>query len=417
MSGYSEDASTLPRGIDWIPVDAALAQLREVMPVVKATESIGVADAAGRVLAEPLVAVRDNPPTANSAIDGYGFAHASVGVGGRLQRAGGAAVPGHPFCGTLMAGQALRILTGAVIPDGVDTVVLEEDTTVAGDVLTMTRCPEPGANIRLAGEDIRVGDHLFETGHRIAASDMATLCASGRTQVVVTRRLRVGVLSTGDELIEIGGAARQDGIIDMNRPLLLGMIRQWGHDAIDLGRAPDRRAAVRDWLEQAVAVVDMVLVSGGVSASEQDHVAALLQAEGRYHLWRIAMKPGRPLAMALWRDIPVFGLPGNPIAAFVCALVFAFPALCQLAGERWVEPAAFWVPAAFAKTKKRGRREYLRARLTREGAVEIYPSEGSGLTTGLAWSAGLVELGDDAMTVQPGTPVRYLPYGSFRLSG
>jgi len=410
-----EDRFALPRGVDWIPVDAALAHLRSTMPVLAEAETARVAAAEGRVLAAPVVAERDNPPTANSAIDGYGFAHASDGIDARLQRIGGASAPGRPWAGTLAAGQALRVLTGAMIPDGVDTVVLEEDTTEVEGVLTLTHCPGQGANIRKAGEDFRAGDRLFVTGDRLGINDMATLCASGLAMVAVYRRLQVGVISTGDELADADQTVGPHTIIDMNRPMLLGMIRQWGHVAVDLGRVPDTRTAVRGLLDQAAAAVDIILTSGGVSASEQDHVSALLQAEGRRHLWRIAMKPGRPLAMALWRDTPVLGLPGNPVAAFVCALIFAFPALCQMAGETRVAPASYRVPAAFEKTKKSGRREYLRARLTDEGAAEIYRSEGSGLTAGLAWSDGLVELGDAAMTIRTGDPVRYWPYGSFRL--
>ena len=194
--------------------------------------------------------------------------------------------------------------------------------------------------------------------------------------------------------------------------MLIALLRRWDHEAVDLGHVPDDRAALRERLDGAQC--HAVLTSGGASAGEEDHVSAILAAEGRMTTWRVAMKPGRPLAMGLWRGVPVLGLPGNPVAAFVCALVFARPALSLLAGSGWVEPQGFELPAAFSKRKRAGRRELLRARI-RDGRVEAFASEGSGRVSGLSWAEGLVELGEEAREVRPGDPVRYLPYGSFGL--
>ncbi len=421
-----DDCFALPAGTSWMPVDDALALLRNRLAPVAGQESVAVAAAAGRVLASDAVALRDNPPGANSAVDGYGFAHVSLadGDGGdgsgphRLDLVAGRAAAGAPYAGAVPAGRAVRILTGALLPEGVDTVVMEEDVAREGDRIAFNGPVRPGANTRRAGEDVQAGDRVLAAGHRLRAPDLALLSALGLARVTVHAKLRVGVLSTGDEL------ARPDGIpapatltYDANRPMLLAMARDWGHEAVDLGHVRDDRDALRARLDEAAGRVDVILTSGGASAGDEDHVSALLREEGRLQAWRIALKPGRPLALALWRSIPVFGLPGNPVAAFVTAAIFARPSLSLMAGGGWATPRALVLPAGFSKSKKAGRREYLRARLNDAGAVEVFASEGSGRISGLTWACGLVELPDEARTIEPGMPVRFLSYAALGLHG
>ncbi|MGR3544625.1 MAG: molybdopterin-binding protein, partial [Paracoccus sp. (in: a-proteobacteria)] len=220
-------------------------------------------------------------------------------------------------------------------------------------------------------------------------------------------------LSTGDEVVPAGQAARPDQIFDANRPMLLSLMARWDHEPVDLGHCADDRVGLGRTLDEASEQADAILTSGGASAGDEDHVSAILKDAGVLHSWRIAVKPGRPLALGLWKGVPVFGLPGNPVAAFVCSLIFARPALSTLAGAGWCTPQAFDVPAAFEKRKKPGRREYLRARLSADGRAEVFASEGSGRISGLSWAEGLVELADGARHVRPGDLVRYLPYGGF----
>ena len=246
----------------------------------------------------------------------------------------------------------------------------------------------------------------------MTAADLGTLTAAGVATVGVRKRLRVAILSTGDELRDANEAATDANIYDANRPMLRAVVARWGYDVIDLGRVGDSQSGVRAALDRGAAQADAILTSGGASAGDEDHVSAALTATGSMALWRIALKPGRPLALGLWQGVPVFGLPGNPVAALICTLIFARPALGQLAGAGWCDPQGFDVPAAFTKSKKDGRREYLRARI-RDGKAEVFRSEGSGRVSGLSWATGLVELPDHAVTVVPGTPVRYFPYESF----
>ncbi|MGR3433936.1 MAG: molybdopterin-binding protein, partial [Shimia sp.] len=213
-------------------------------------------------------------------------------------------------------------------------------------------------------------------------------------------------------LLDDPTAAGPGRIADANRPMLLAALAAWGHVPVDLGICRDDRETLRAALDGAEC--DAIVTSGGASTGEEDHVSALLTETGTMALWRIAIKPGRPLALGLWDGAPVFGLPGNPVAALVCAAIFARPALSRLAGAGWTEPLAVEVPAAFAKRRKPGRREYLRARLV-NGAAEVFASEGSGRISGLSWATGLVELPDEGPDVAPGDPVRFLPFAGMGL--
>ena len=407
------DCFALPPGVHWTPVDEAQALLRDRLHSVTQTEVTSLEAAEGRFLAADARALRSSPPTRNSAVDGYGFSGgASEGVH-LMELAQGRAAAGVPFEGQVPPGHAVRILTGATVPPGIDTVILQEDVTAEDGRITFRGPLKTGANVRAAGEDVSGGEVVVRAGTRLRAQEIAVLAATGVQQVSVHRPLRIGVLSTGDELRPVGAEASDTQIYDANRPMLQSLVARWGFEAVDLGHVGDDRAALRARLDEAAGRADVILTSGGASAGEEDHVSALLTETGTVELWRIAIKPGRPLALALWKGVPVFGLPGNPVAAFVCTLVFAEPAFRVLAGGNWRVPGGYVVAAAFSKSKKPGRREYLRARLTPDGSAEVFKSEGSGRISGLAWADGLVEIEDGARQIEPGDPVRYLPFTGF----
>ena len=408
------DCFALPAGVDWTPVDEALDLLRNRLSPVVPGESVPLMQAAGRVLSRDLIAQRANPPLPNTAVDGYGFAAANIPHRQDivLPLVEGRAAAGARYRGQVPSGQAVRVLTGAALPEGVDTVVLDEDC-VTGDGQVAFRGPvKPGANTRRAGEDVARGATILTAGRMLTPADLALAAAVGLSDLPVFAQLRVGVLSTGDEVVCPGASADPGQIFDANRPMLLSLVTRFGHRAVDLGHVPDDRAALRTRLDSAEA--DVILTSGGASAGDEDHVSALLRESGALTAWRIALKPGRPLALGIWNGVPIFGLPGNPVAAFVCTLVFARPAMRLMAGADWAEPQGFDVPAAFSKKKKPGRREYLRARL-RDGRAEVFKSEGSGRISGLSWAEGLVELADEAQEILPGAPVRFIPFGAFGL--
>ncbi|MEL6240743.1 MAG: gephyrin-like molybdotransferase Glp [Pseudomonadota bacterium] len=406
------DCFALPPGIDWAPVDDALQLLRERLVPVVGTEILPLNAALGRTLAADVVAKRANPPHSNTAVDGYGFAGGRDGGVHRLRLMADRAAAGSDPGMTVPNGHAIRVLTGAALPEGVDTVVLQEDVSASHTEIAFRGPVTAGANTRKAGEDVRAGETITRAGKRLAPADLALLAATGCNDVAVHRPLRVAILSTGDELVEAGERASAGQIHDANRPMLLGLVLQMGHQALDLGRVPDDRAQLKAQLDHAASRADVILTSGGASAGDEDHVSALLREANAMELWRIAIKPGRPLALGMWQGKPVFGLPGNPVAAMVCTLVFAAPALAVLGGRCWPEPQGYLLPAAFKKRKQGGRREFLRARV-RNGQAEVFASEGSGRISGLSWAEGLVELPDEAVTITLGDPVRFIPWDSF----
>ena len=412
------DCFALPRGIYWTPVDQALAQLREGLSAITQIERVSVLNCAGRILADTVYANQNNPPFTNSAVDGYGFSGPATDTTNELKLLPGVSAAGNPFTGTVFEGNAIKVLTGAVLPDGVDTVILEEDVeSKVQNSIKFNGALKVGANTRCSGEDVQKGDKLFNAGHKIRPQDIALLIATGIVGVDVYSLLRVGVLSTGDELLDPGSDySDQIGkgkVFDSNRPMLLSLLRRWGFDAFDFGAIKDDKKFLIEKLDEVSSQVDVIISSGGASAGEEDHVAAVMKSEGKLENWRIAMKPGRPLALGLWRGTPIFGLPGNPVAAFVCSLIFVKPAVGLLSGTGWTHPESYYVESSFDKQKKVGRREYLRARINKEGRAEIFFSEGSGRISGLSWSSGLLELREKEAEVIKGDLVRYIPYSSF----
>ena len=408
------DCFALPPGVDWTPVDDALAQLKSALRCVVSTERVDISDARNRFVAQDLTAPRPSPPKANSAVDGYGFAGSLAKVDGvvRLDLNPERAAAGVPLQSRVALGQAVRILTGAQLPDGVDTVVLQEDVATDGKEVVFHGPLKLGANTRKAGEDVHSEDVVLTTGQRLRPTDLSLAASVGISKIECFRSLCIGVLSTGDEVCDVTKTAAPHQIYDSNRPMLLSLIAAWGFVAVDLGHVNDDRNQLRERLNHAQNNVDVLLTSGGASAGDEDHLSALLSETGSIEFWRIAVKPGRPLAMGMWGSMPIFGLPGNPVAAATCAMIFARPSFNVLAGGHWMTPKSYWVRANFEKRKKSGRREYLRARLTGD-QVDVFKSEGSGRISGLSWANGFVELPDHAVTITHGDFVKFIPFDSF----
>jgi len=412
--GSSDDGSALPPGVRWTPVGEALALLEARMAPVVGRETLPLAAAAGRVLAAEVRARRASPAAANSAVDGYALpAGARLAAGVRFRLQAGAAAAGRPWTGKLESEGAVRILTGALLPAGADTVVPQEDTETEGPALRLLRAPNAGANVRQAGENLQAGKLAVAAGARLRPQDLAQIAAAGVGKVELFRRLRVGVLSTGDELRPPDRLEQPSDVADANRPMLKALAASQGFEVRDLGIAVDRVEAVRRALDEAAETCDLVVASGGASAGDEDHLSRILAEEGRMHVWRVAMKPGRPLAMGCWRGVQVCGLPGNPVAAFVCFLIFVRPVALRLAGSAWTTPRCYRLPTARDLTKRPGRHEFLRARLRADGSLERYRSEGSGLIEGLRWSDGLISLAADVTSVSASEPVSFLPYSEF----
>jgi len=401
-----------------MPVEEAARQIAARLHAVDGTESVSLAAADGRFLARGLVAPLPLPPFTNSAVDGYAVraedlpasGERALALGGRLQAGSPppAAIPPH---------HAVRIFTGAPMPDGFDTVFMQEDVRLdeAGRVVLPSGLKR-GANVRPAGEDFPAGAAVLPAGHRLRPQDVALAAALGLEDVEVRRRIRVAVFSTGNEIVAPGAPRGPAQIHDSNRFMLIAMLSRLGCSVTDLGILPDDAAAIAGRLDEAAESHDLVIASGGVSTGEADFVKAAVEAVGSLVFWRVAIKPGRPVAMGVIRGAAFMGLPGNPAASFVTFLHMARPAVLALTGARVEAPVALAVRAAFSYRKKEGRREYARASLRRTGdgtlEAEKFPREGAGLISSLVDTDGLVELPETATTISPGDTVRFLPWSA-----
>lgn len=394
----------------------ALDLLKSRIRPVVGRESVPLAAAHGRILAEEVVSPRDVPGFDNAAVDGFAFAHADLAAKGptRLVLMPGRAAAGHPFTGRLAPGAALRVLTGAPMPAGADTALMQEDVELDGATVVIPPGVKRGANRRLAGEDVKKGQVALRPGIRLRPQDVGVAATFGRAALEVFRPLRVGVFSTGDELREPGAPLGSGETYDANRPILFGLLEGLGCRVVDYGILPDRADAVAEAMERAAAECDALVTSGGASRGEEDHVVRTVERLGRLHFWQIAVKPGRPLAFGHLGRAVFVGLPGNPVAAVICFLRFARPMLTALGGGRWPEPRAFPLPADFVMQKKPERREYLRARLVagpdgRTWAQRI-EREGSGILTSLTEADGLVEVAEDTTRIERGDLVEFVPF-------
>ena len=407
------DCFALPAGVDWTPLDDALLHLETSLTPIIETEALPINSSVGRILASDLKSVSDSPPFSNSAVDGYAFRFADVGEK-YLELKKGRSAAGHPLSQAIEKGHAIRIFTGAVLPSGTDTVVLQEDVQLEGNKIYFENSLKLGANTRAVGEDIKKGQVMAFKRDLMTAFMAASSIASGIKRAQVYRKLRIGIFSTGDELIDFEQPLKFGSVFDVNSPMLASMLTAWGYEVSELGKISDNLEVLRDKLNKASETFDVLITSGGASAGDEDHLASILNSEGQVTEWRVAIKPGRPMAMGFWHHTPIFGLPGNPVAAATCALIFVRPALSKFSGGNWIVPQAYYIPAAFEKTKKAGRREFLRARVS-NNKVEIFKSEGSGLTSGLAWATGFVELPDEEIKINIGDKVKYIPFSSFDL--
>lgn len=401
-------------GHELLRVEAAQRLIAERVRPLLGLEEVELSAADGRVLAASLAAPIDLPPFANSAVDGYAVRFADLAAAGPSDfEVSGRAAAGRPLEGAARPGAAARIFTGAAMPEGFDTVFMQEDVEATGGRVRLPQGLKRFANMRPAGEDIAAGAIALEAGRRLTPADVALAAALGLPRLTVRARPRVGVFSTGDELAEPGASLRPGAIYDANRFALAALVARAGAVAIDLGRLPDDRAAIRAGLAAAAARCDLLVTSGGVSTGDEDHVRAALEQDGALAFWRVAIKPGRPVAMGVLGGVPLIGLPGNPAAVFITFAQIARPLIAALAGEAWRAPRAFPVVADFSYAKKRGRREYVRATLDVGGEApraRKYEREGAGVVTSLTRTDGLVELPEETVRVAPGETVGFLPW-------
>ena len=398
--------------------EQALEKLLTAAQAVEEIRSLPLTATAGRVLAISQQSTVAVPPLDNSAMDGYALRIADVAVAGVClpvsQR-----IPAGTVGTTLQPGTAARIFTGAPVPAGADAVVMQERCEHGENGVVINQVPRANENIRRAGEDFAIGATILQAGSKLRPQDIAIAASAGLPELPVYRRVRVGVFFTGDELVQPGEPLPPGGIYNSNRYALRALLEGLGCEVRDLGTVPDQLEATREALRKAAIDNDLIVTSGGVSVGEEDHVKPAVEAEGQLDMWKVAIKPGKPLAFGEVRRSAdngggkawFIGLPGNPVAAFVTFLVMVRPFVLRLQGVSDVTPRAYNLRADFDWLLADARAEFLRGRINDDGGVELYQSQGSGVMTSLCWGDGLV-FNQPGLAINKGDSVRFVPYSA-----
>ncbi|UCV02036.1 gephyrin-like molybdotransferase Glp [Dechloromonas denitrificans] len=392
--------------------EQALEKLLAAALPVEEVRSLPLTAAAGRVLAAAQQSTVAVPPLDNSAMDGYAVRIADLSAAGVClpvsQR-----IPAGTVGTALQPGTAARIFTGAPVPAGADAVVMQELCAHGENGVVINHQPRLGENIRRAGEDIALGADILTSGSKLRPQDIALAASAGLPELPVYRRVRVGVFFTGNELVQPGDPLPPGAIYNSNRYALRALLEGLGCEVRDLGTVPDNLASTREALRKAAADNDLIVTSGGVSVGEEDHVKPAVEAEGRIDMWKLAIKPGKPLAFGEVRrpggKAWFIGLPGNPVSAIVTFLIMVRPFVLRLQGVSDVTPRSFSLRADFAWLRPDVRAEFLRARMNDKGGVELYPNQGAGVLTSLCWGDGLV-FNKPGLAINQGDSVCFVPY-------
>jgi molybdopterin molybdotransferase len=400
-----------------IPLEDALAVIARVVRPVAETEMVRLDRALGRCLAEPALAARSLPPFDNTAVDGYAFRRADISGDGlaRLTLVGESAA-GVPFAGALPHGTAIRISTGAVLPEGADTVAMQEDCLREGDWVVIDPIPPRAANVRYAGNDIAEGAVAVDAGRRLRAQDIALLRALGSVEARVRAKLRIAIASTGTELREAGAALGKGQIVETNGLMLTQLLASRPVDITLLDPLPDDRVLTERALVEAGLHYDLIITTGGVSVGDHDHVRPALRAHGRVHFWRLAIRPGKPVLFGQVGGAMMLGLPGNPVSAMVTCLMVGLPVVSALSGESVGPVPGFSVPLGVPFSKTISFRDFPRARLEERDGVTVaipYRDQSSNLITSLTWGDGLLDLPEGPAELKAGDSAIYRPFAAF----
>lgn len=403
-----------PEPVTTLRVDEARQRILQQINAIESWRKVALRDALGQVLHEDVISPLSVPPHANSAMDGYALRGEDLKNDATSLRLIGSAFAGRPFAKSVNTGECVRIMTGAMMPEGCDTVIMQEQAEVSNDCIILHGDHHSGENVRLAGEDIQTGAVVLSAGHRIIPADLGLLASLGLAELKVRRRIRVAFFSTGDELKSLGESLNPGDIYDSNRYTLFGMLKRLNAEIIDMGVVTDSPDALRQALLQASKEADVVITSGGVSVGEADYVKQLLDELGQVNFWKIAMKPGRPLAYGKIADTPFFGLPGNPVSVMVTFYQFVQPALHKLAGANYQPPLLLQAVAAENIRKRPGRFEFQRGLLRSNSAnqleVTMTGEQGSGILHSMSRANCFILLEEDCDGVAAGQSVTVQPF-------
>ena len=393
-----------------LSVEQAERHIFDLVRPLRCPERVDIRRALGRTLADDICSTINVPPHINSAMDGYAIGAADIPTDGTTQLTlAGTALAGTPFTGSVKTGQCIRIMTGAKLPAGCDTVIMQEQAEVEDDRVRIDARHHAGENVRQAGEDLSLGQTAILAGKKLQAADLGLLASMGMGEVSVTRSLRVAFFSTGDELRSVGSQLEEGEIYDSNRYSLHGMLQRQDAELIDMGVIADNPDAMQAAFRDAAQIADVIITTGGVSVGDADYVKAIVEELGQVNFWKLAIKPGRPMAFGTLGDALFFGLPGNPVAVMVTFYQFVQPALRYLHGQKALRPFRFQVTSASAIRKRPGRTEYQRGQLgiVADGQlrVSLTGAQGSGILSSMSSANCFIVLAADQGSVEPGDTV------------
>lgn len=399
-----------------LSVAQAQSRILTLATPISDTETLAIRDALGRVLAESIISPMNVPPHANSAMDGYAVRATDLpATGDTTLKLIGTAMAGNPFAETVQPGECIRIMTGAKMPAGADTVIMQEHVQRQDDSITIGAGHKTGQNVRHPGEDIAVGNAVLAAGQQIGPAELGLLASLGIAQVKTCRRLRVAFFSTGDELQPVGSKLEEGQIYDSNRYTLYGMLTQPGIEVIDMGVIRDEPGAIEAAFSQAAAQADAIITSGGVSVGEADFIKATLEKLGKVDFWRIAMKPGKPLAVGKIQQALFFGLPGNPVAVMATFYLFVLPALRQMMGQTVTPPLHVTAVCKHTLKKRPGRMDFQRGLLSSEHGqlrVDTAGMQASHILSGMSQANCFIVLPLESDTIEAGSEVDVIPFQS-----
>jgi len=406
---------------DRLKHDEAIVILKNRLAPIAKIENVPISEASGRILAINIQAPRSIPSTDNAAVDGYAFAHKDHEPTGGFFPISARIAAGETAEIELPGHSAARIFTGAPIPSGADSVAMQEDCELheqdGGKFVIIPSGLKEGANCRKAGEDVCEGEGVAEKNTRLRPQDIAAIASAGLAEVEVYEKLRVGVLSSGDEILRPGETFSKGQVYDANHFMLRSLLEALPIEFTDLGVSKDEPGYVETLLKDASQAYDVILSTGGASRGEEDHFVNALEKLGSCHLWQLAVKPGRPMSFGQIDGTPCFSLPGNPVAAFVCFLLYVRPSILAMAGSNWPVSEKYCIPSGFQITSKPDRREFLRGRVIQntDGSAELekFDRDGSGLISGLQFAGGLIEIPEATIKVDIGDPLTYIPLSQF----
>ena len=404
-----------------MPMEQAMALMQQQVNVVVKTEKVSVEDALDRVLAEDVYSEINVPPADNSAMDGYAFRAEDKAFADNLKLIG-KSMAGHPFDGQVNQGECVRIMTGAQVPVGADTVMMQENTHADGDSIKILTWPEQGNSIRRAGEDVKQGDKVMQKGTRLSPVDLGLIASLGLAKIHVFKKIKVAVMASGDELVRAGGQLPAGGIYESNSLVTLSVLKRLNVETRDMGIVADNMDDTIAAFKEAMSWADVLITSGGVSVGDADYIKDVLEQLGSIGFWKLAIKPGKPFAFGeLSNDgsdhCQFFGLPGNPVSATVTLHRLVLPVLKMMQGEVLKESFVFKIPIKQAVKRKAGRLEFQRATLNKNEAgeyeVDLFRSQSSGVLSSMSESNGYVIIDEDVEQIEAKEPVNFMPFGCF----